>query len=198
MQINVNSPSTIRIKFTDVLPRLFKLYNSKGQLYFFRYLDGKTPRIKFNIPDVGTYTPDILIEVVSIKPIEIPEDLPILPPAERDRYKKSTVKYNPELLSSPAIIYTHKGLIEVGPKFYELPPTIQLFLLLHEEGHYFYKTEENCDLYALVNYFRMGYNRGMAYYALEKVLSKTPQNMQRIKKMFDKIQAYTGNFNSGT
>lgn len=197
MQVNVNSPSTIRIRFTETMPRLFKMFNSKGQLYYFRNLDGKTPRIKFNIPDPDTYTTEQPIEVVKVSKIEIPDKLPILPPAERDRLKKSEVKVNPTLKGTPARIFTETGLIEVSPEFLKLPPAIKLFLLIHEEGHYFYKSEEYCDLYALVNFIRMGYNRSTGYYALSRVLSRSEQNMKRIDEIFKQIQKYTGTFDPG-
>ncbi len=186
--LNVNSPCTVYIKFTGEQPKLFKLFNSKHGLYHFRYLNGKTPRIKFNIPDEGIYKGNVPFDVLKIVPIEIPDMYPELPSPERDRWKDVSMSYNPNLYDTPVRIFTETGLIETGPKYYEYPAPIRLFLLLHEQGHLFYKTEEYCDMWALVNYLRMGYNRSMAYYALSNILKNTPHNMYRLKCAFENIQ----------
>jgi hypothetical protein len=198
MQVKISKPSTVYISFKDT-PRLFKLSDSKGKLYYFRYTDGKVPRIKFNIPDAGTYTSDTDFKIEKIGDIEIP-DTPRLPPAERDRYKDEVIKFNPNLTDTPVRIFTDTtpAIIETSRSFYDLPDTIKLFLLLHEKGHQFYRTEKYCDLYALVNYLRMGYNRSMGYYSLIKVLRRSKQNIDRIKSMFDTINKHTGEpFNPG-
>lgn len=120
--------------------------------------------------------------------------MPRLPPAERDRVKDEVIKFNPNLTDSPARIFTEMtpAVIETSRGFYDLPDPIKLFLLLHEKGHQFYKTEKYCDLYAFVNYLRMGYNRSMAYYSLIKILRRTKENVDRIKKMFETISKSTG------
>jgi hypothetical protein len=196
MQISVNEPSTVYIHFTNGTPQTFKLYRN-GKLYYFRYLDGKVPRIKFNIPDVGNYTSETPFKVVKLAKIEVPDNLPKLPPAERDRIKPSIVKHNPDLKNTPARIFTDTGLIETGEIFPSLPEPIQKFLLWHEKGHFFYRSEHLCDLYALVNYLRQGYPRSMAYYALIKVLKRSKQNMQRVDEMMKQITNSTGSFDPG-
>lgn len=195
--LNVSSPCSVYIVFTEYPPKLFELFDNEGRLYYFRYLDGRTSRIKFNIPDKGFYTSDVPFRVDKIKNIEIPEKLPVLPEAERDRLKPVEVVYNPELENTPARIFTDTGVIEVGRRFDGLPQPIKLFLLLHEQGHLFYKSEEKCDLFALVNFLRMGYNRSTGYYALAQILRRSRQNIDRVKNIFDNIEQYTGAFDPG-
>lgn len=188
MQISVNSPTTFYIKFTKSMPRYFSLTDRKGKLYYFRYLDGKTPRIKINIPDSGTYTGNHDFEIVKQTGIEIPSDMPKLPPAERDRWHSNPdYIYNPDLKGTPARCFSEIGVIELSPQFYSFPKPIQEFIRLHEVGHFFYKTEEYCDLWALVNYLREGYNRSMAFYALNNILMKTPANVKRIEELINNI-----------
>jgi hypothetical protein len=170
------------------MPKLFLLCDADGNTYYFRYLDGKTPRIKFNIPDTGSYTGNVDYDIVKICSIEIPSTFPKLPPADRDRIKSTTVIYNPDLQGTPARIYTDSGVIEVGKRFLELIKPVQRFLLWHEKGHLFYSEEENCDMYALVNFLREGYNQSTGYYALSKVLKVSAQNIDRIKANFKNIQ----------
>lgn len=141
-----------------------------------------------------TYTCNVPFAIVKIVPVEIPA-LPSLPPPERDRYKgEPTIVYDPNWLVSPASNFTDDNLIVHGPAWMAYIPPIRLFIDLHEVGHFFYKTEEYCDEYAFVNFMRMGYNRSTAYYALAKVLKRSPQAVGRIKTIFQTIQKTTGEF----
>jgi hypothetical protein len=186
MQLNVNNPVTVYICFTNEMPRLFNLYDASGDKYYFRYLDGKTQRIKFNIPDPGIYKGENF-EVIKFVSIEIPTSFPRLPAPDRDRLKETTIKFNPHLNDTPCRIFTETGIIETGHFFYSLPKPIRLFLLLHEKGHFFYKDESNCDLYALINFIKMGYSRNMAYYALTTILKRSQSETKRMKNLLQYI-----------
>lgn len=188
MQLNINNPSTVFIQFVGNPPKYFCLYDEKKRVYYFRYLDGKTPRIKFNIPDAGMYESDKPFQVVKIVSIEHPDSYPDLPPAERNRWKEPTFVYNPNLIGTPARIYTDTGVIEHSPDYYKYPPPIRLCLDLHEMGHFLYSTEEYCDLFALVNFLRMGYNRSTMYYTLSTILSRSSQNLDRLKYLLTQIK----------
>lgn len=193
MQVIVNKPSTVYIRFLHEVPKKFELSNENGELYYMRYLDGKTPRIKFNIIDNGEYTGNYAFEVVKISDIEIPENLPSLPTPERDRIKPYKFVNNFSLVNTPARIFTGTGVIELSRQFYEYPKPIQEFIKLHEIGHFYYKTEEFCDLFALVNYLKSGGNRSMAFYSLSHVLKKTPNNLDRLKFLLHNIQKTQNN-----
>lgn len=192
--IHITSPSTVYISFPEEMPKLFVVTGSSGIVEYFRYLDGKTPRMKFNLPESDNYTTNVPVSVVKIVPVEIPP-LPSLPPPERDRYRgEPRIVYEPTWTISPASNFTEENLIVHGPGWKKLIPPIRLFIDLHEVGHFFYKTEEYCDLYAFVNFMRMGFNRSTAYYALDKVLKRSPQAMNRIKTIFQTIAKSTGEF----
>lgn len=185
MQVAVNSPVTIYIAFGGC-PRYFELRNAKGEIYYFRFPN--VPRIKLNIPDVGVYTGNIPFQVVKTTAIKTPDNYPQLPTPERNRWKTPKFIYDASLKGTPAICYSDEGVIAHSPEYYKFPPTLRLFIDLHEIGHFFYRTESYCDQWALTNYLRMGYNRCMAYYALYSLLSRTNENMERLEKIFDNIQ----------
>lgn len=171
------------------MPRLFELRDLAGQVYYFRYLDGKTPRIKFNIPDAGRYTGNVPFEVVKVASIEIPKRFPVLPKPDRDRWKPIKMKYNPKMnTTTPIRIFTDTGVVEYNDRFVSFIQPVQKFLIEHEKGHFFYSDEQNCDLYALVNFLRMGYNQSTAFYSLKNILSRTNENLQRLKAIFSNIQ----------
>lgn len=192
--LTVTKPVTVYIRFTQSVPKTFILYKEQydrpgeSNVYYFRKL-AFTPRIKMNIPDAGVYYSNTPFEVIKTVPIETPEMYPVLPPAERNRLKPITYKISDEIEGvTPARIFTDTGLIEVAPSFFKLPITVRLFLLLHEQSHFFYVTEQYCDMMAMVNFLRQGYNQSTAYYSLEDFLSRTKQNVERLKFMFNQIQ----------
>lgn len=217
--IKTKQPATVYIKFTGESPKKFMLTNSKGEVYFFRYLDGKTPRIKFNLVHPDSYKGNVNFEIVKVVPIEIPDMLPELPDYDRDRLKDFVIIDNPDL-AAPARVFTEEGVIERGRDFYKHAKPLRVFILLHEIGHFFYgvndldyvkasrmnkkdgeaylnqrrqQGEEKADTFALIHYLKMGYNRSMAYYALENILSKSSGNTERLKKLLHNIQKTQSN-----
>jgi hypothetical protein len=188
MQLNVNKPCSVYIKFTYTTPQRFALTNEYGKVYYFRILNGKYPRIKFNILHPGTYTGNVPFEVTKIGSVEYPETLPALPEPDRNRFKPFKIVDNFTLNGSPARIFTGEGIIERGRSFYDLPEPIRVFILLHEVGHFHYSKEEDADLFALVHYLKMGYNRSMAFYALSQVLKKSDRNLNRLRELLRNIQ----------
>jgi hypothetical protein len=186
--LRIDKPCTVYVRFRNPLPNLFTLTDEKGEYYFFRHLDGKTPRIKFNIPDPGIYTMNHPVDIVKITGIEIPDRLPTLPPAERSRYKGEPEIIIDENLDDMARNYTNENIIVFGKRWLALPWPIRLFIMLHEKWHFFYMTEEYCDLGALVDFLRMGYNRSTAFYALDHFLTNNALNRHRIKQLFNNIQ----------
>jgi hypothetical protein len=218
MQIEMKQPGTVYIHFLHEQPKKFVLTNERGNVYYFRYLTNSVPRIKINIVHPGLYRGNVPFKIVKIVPLEIPQNLPELPEPERNRFKPFNIVDNFSLQGTPARIFTHEGIIEKSREFYELPEPLRLFILLHEVGHFYYgvtekdkayaasipdgeqwlknkrdESEKKCDLFALVHYLKMGYNRSMAFYALSHVLKKSKANEQRLKSLLDNIQKTQNN-----
>ena len=218
--IKIKKPCTVYIKFTGANPNSFNLYSSKHGLYYFRNLEGKTNRIKFNICHEGEYNSQTPFEVVKVVPIEIPGTLPGFPKYERDEIKDFVITDNLDLTGSPARIFASKGIIERGREFYKLPKPVRVFILLHEIGHFFYginngdikkaeslnafeskdflrkkmfNSESKCDLFAMIHFLQMGYNRSTAYYSLNKILSRSQENINRVKNLISNIQKTQNN-----
>lgn len=186
--VKVNDPCTIYVKFLKEQPKTFILYSVDGDSYFFRYLDGRTPRIKLNIPDPGDYTGNVPFEVYKTTSIELPDKLQTLPPPERDRFKDDPDIVIDDTFDGLAMNDSNNGVVIVGSKWLELPKPMRYFILLHEKYHFFYLTEDYCDLGAMVDFLRSGYNRCTAHYALATVLSRTSENIRRVMRMLENIQ----------
>jgi hypothetical protein len=196
--MNITKPTTVFIRFLHSMPLKFVLSNELGEVVFFRYLDGKTPRIKFNVLEPGEYSGNVPFEVLKKEQLQKPFNLPSLPEPERNRRKDYVIIDNYSLGGTPARIYSQgydgngKPVIELSRKFYEYPKAIQDFILEHEKGHLLYSTEEKADLYALVKCLQKGHNRSMCFYALSHVLKKTPGNIERLKTLLNNIQKTQG------
>lgn len=214
--MQVSKPSTIYLSFPNGVPNTFKVYSDQHGLYFFRQLKGLTPRIKFNVCHAGNYKFNVPVKIEKVANIEIPSDLPGLPPYERQDIKDFVIVDNPNIPNgSPARVFVKEGRIERGRTFYNLIKPVRVFVLLHEIGHFFYgitqadidkansmgaaegekylrekrnDSEMKCDLFALIQFLRFGYNRSTAFYSLATVLNKSPDNVRRIKELLNNIQ----------
>lgn len=182
-------PSTIKVKFTRPLPERVNItfYNREGDIFFFRELGGKYDEIKVNIPMPGIYEIDNGY-IDEIKPIEISPIIKNIQLPEHERTPEQGIKTTftrNDSIYSPARIFRKSGRIEKGPKWYNLPYSLRLFILLHEHGHFYYRTEWKCDLFALYHFLKMGYNESSAIYSLTRILNENnPENKDRILKLF--------------
>jgi hypothetical protein len=180
----VDNPKTFFIEFNSPFPKKFEVYRNEN-LYFERFLDGKTGNIKFNIPDKGDYLFNIPVKNIKEKSIEIPDLNIPLPPFERNRIKDFRIITNRSLTGSPLRVFTMEGIVERSPIFFTYPIPNRIFLLLHEVAHFWYKTEKYCDLLALLIFISWGYNISTAIYCLTNILSEHPMNDERIKYIYD-------------
>jgi hypothetical protein len=128
-----------------------------------------------NLPFNGFYSFSgfgfVLMETTSL----IYSDIKInLPEPERNAQSFGISKVSIDNLStSPARIAVDKNLVILNPKFFKYPVEIRFFILLHELGHYFYKTEWKCDQYAAHHFLKMGLNPSQAFASLAGVLHET-------------------------
>ena len=84
-------------------------------------------------------------------------DRPSLPKPERGhkmKCSKIVITDNPNKASTDP----KTGLIILDKKISKKPRAELLFILLHEKGHTFYKSEYKCDFYAASKMLDLGYN----------------------------------------
>lgn len=183
-KIHIKEPSTLLMRkhrFTKGVTIL----NEKGQCVYKRPLLGHADNFNVNLPSAGTYYfgQDLIVrDRLHLVPNKVRFSLP---EPERNRYKPFKIEFNEKLKGTPARIFTNEGVIEIGKQYYQYSPPTRLFILLHELGHYFYKTEWKTDMFALYYYMKLGYNKSQAFYSLSKVLHPSPRNMDRITRLFN-------------
>ena len=169
--------------------KAFKLFHN-GDIWIDRILPKDTKEINAYCMFDGEYSSPNEFDVVETKPLIQEENTIKLYTRERERERPIKIQFNANLTGTPARIFTNRNpaVIEVGERFYSYPPPVRMFILLHEYGHMFYKTEHKTDCYALKKYLQMGLPPSMAFYALAKVLHDTPANEARIKKLFTELK----------
>jgi len=79
----------------------------------------------------------------------------------------------------------NRGIIEYDRNAAEkLPQQIWEFIKRHELAHYFYDDEDLADLWALYKFAEDGYSMSQAENALVHVLDHSPDNVNRIMKLY--------------
>lgn len=184
MTFHVEEPQTIEFKTRpgDLLKIHFA---GSGQLYHLQICEKQTTKVKF--PEADKFTSNCPA-IGATSGIEKPKNIE---PDKQDRYfnpRLFHIVFNPKLNGSPAQIYYEIGRCEVGPKFQTLPYQVQKFILEHEKAHCFYSNEFSCDKWALNSYLQQGFNATQAFIALDQYLSKAPENIKRIKAVYNQLK----------
>lgn len=150
----------------SVNPRLKPFYFKKNP---------NCDKVFFNLLK-GIYTTDNA--VARVKPlVYLPPKLP-RPERRTKAPKKLTifVGENPNKCS----INRHNGKILIDDRLTFMPLPFIHFILFHELGHYFYKTEYKADIYAAAKMLKIGYNPTQVMYAQYLMLSDHQRARKRI------------------
>lgn len=155
-----------------------------------RQLPGKCDIVNAYCLFDGDYYSPNSFDVVESKPLTNEGNTIELYEKERERQRPIVIQYVAGLTDTPARIFTGRNpaVIEIGDRFYSYPLPVRMFILLHEYGHLFYKSEHKTDCYALKKYLEMGLPPQMAYFALANVLHSSPQSDFRIRKIFEELK----------
>lgn len=197
MKVKIARPCTIYLSYPDI--KVIHVRDGKNHVYFKRKIDGVLPLNKgifnnayVNIPDTGEY--DITVNGKSDFKIDY---LPLqksflgcnMPAKERNRLRPYHIVLNKSMSGTPARINTHYGVIEVSPRFMTLPLYSQRFIIQHEIGHFFYRTEEYCDMYAARVLLDRGYNPSEILNTMKEVFRRSPLAIKRIHDMFINLRS---------
>lgn len=151
-----------------------RVYKQGKPFYFKDNLRGGVA--EFNLPP-GNYETDNNI-LPRVRPvIFLPEKLP---PPERNIPRPK--KFKVIICKNPnkCTIELPTGRIFLDKKFSQGNEVQVKFILAHELGHYLYKSEHLCDLYANNMLLKMGYNPSQ----LVKTQNKTLSNRAHPRKCF--------------
>lgn len=188
MVIRIIEPTRIRVILTNC-PESFALF-SNGKIYYQRDLKGDRNELQLNINDPGTYTTKNDIKEIEYLPRKkFTCYILSLPAPEKNIEKKPLFYvYKKDIGGTPARIDVSTGEVQYSDFFLSLPKPIQDFIILHEIGHNYYKTETLADSYALYHYMQNYGNPSQAFYALAKVFKHPEYQSERIYNLFDNIK----------
>lgn len=120
----------------------------------------KSGNVDFNLPP-GEY--QIINAEYRGEPIKykcpilpLPEKLNIFPKLEALKLEITDYAYG-EVINKAAVCVPNNELF-LNEEFFLIPSPHRLCLLAHEMGHYFYKTEYKCDLFAIRHLIKYGLN----------------------------------------
>jgi len=166
---------------------VIEVYDNRGlPFYFFKNPQMQT--IKFNLI-AGKYYCENDLKLLQ-KPLRY--EPPKLPKFEKRRIIHDNIEFRVEPNPNKASIDISKGLIIIDNKYFnEIETPFCNFLLFHELGHYYYKTEYKCDLFSAFNMLIRGFNPTQCYYANSICLSdRQSERKQILFNYLKKIKVY--------
>ena len=105
----------------------------------------------------------------------------------RPRKFKFILKENPNKCS----IFLEKGVIIFDKDLWESLSNLQRkFVLLHEYGHYYYKSEVKCDIFAKHHLLKLGYNKSQIAAIDFHILGNSEHSISRKLESFNAIKNY--------
>lgn len=151
-----------------------------GRLFYYRGKNAKNDFPYFNLPKGEYFIEKGKIEKAGSPVIFI---TPELPKAERIiplPYKgiKVIKKDIPDKARVSRYEDERKAVMIFSPVFFQSKPFLA-FAIGHEFGHYRYKTESYCDLFAAAQMLRNGYNPSQIYIGCHLTLSRSNHAEER-------------------
>lgn len=190
MYFEISTPKLVKIEL-EKPTRFFEIYRN-GKKYYSRNFCTPQKKFEFNINDIGNFYSDNKGKYTFADRKIFSCKINQLPPIEKETPTAKVVAiFNPTLTGTPARIDVKQNPIrlEYSKEFLTYPKPIQDFILLHELGHHYYKTERYADQYALYHYINYQYgNPSQAFYALVNIFKNPEYQQERIKSILDKIK----------
>ncbi len=186
--LKIEKPCTVIVKFSGSVNDSPWKVSTRSNVFHFRDIKDNLGEVKISFPFPGYFYSNKEIAEIKIVPLETRDIFDKIPKPERDYSPDSIYIEKVEgLTTTPARTWAKEGYMQTGEKFDELPSQVKFFILLHELGHQKFFTEWKTDLFALAHFLRLGYNESQAFYALTRVLNRNPDNVERIKKLYNII-----------
>lgn len=160
---------------------LVAIYTDEGAPFYIFKRKGHA--VQFNLPKGRYMCDDDTFKKLS-SPINY--KIPKLPAPERIINRPHQIQIvwanNPNKCS----IVLEKGLIICDPSFRIKSRQEQEFVMYHELGHYLYKSEHLCDLYATAQMLDKGYNPSQCVFSINGCLSDASATRKKIVANFQK------------
>jgi hypothetical protein len=166
------------INILGINPLSISVFDEQGKLFFRPFTN------EFNLPK-GNYSINSNFEFC--EPIKYKKI--ILPKRERNIPFPKNFKVIQRPNKNKCSIYYEIGLIVFDPNFYNSLNQFQhYFVCAHEIGHYFYKTEKYCDLFAAKKMIQNGYNATQILAGCDITLNNSKTSFERKKYLLKHLK----------
>lgn len=147
------------------------VFEENGDLFYSHFFEKPT---KFNLPS-GVF--EIVGNFVQLdKPIKY--SLPKLPKPE----KRLRIPPRIDLLigdnPNKATIFVNRHKVIIDDEIIKAGRVVRTFVLCHEVGHYYFKTEWKCDRFATIQMLKMGFNPSQ----IQQAIADTLKDFHRLEK----------------
>jgi hypothetical protein len=146
----------------------------RGELFYY-HKGNEKGKFYFNLPK-GIYQSEG--EIYKLKK-PIVKHLPKLPKREVFYKIPKKVKVIITKNKNKCSIDLRKNTIYLDPEISKKGYSELTFVLFHEIGHYYYKTEEKCDLFAARKMLEMGFNPSQCGLSINNTLSDYSQERKK-------------------
>jgi hypothetical protein len=160
------------------------IYDTKGNIFYEKsnkLSDKSKGKLHFNLPK-GIYTTDNVLTKTKLRKY----NLPTLPRPEKNNKLPERIKLLIQDNPNKASISIRDNYIKLDKSIVDKGKLNFTFVLLHEIGHYFYKTESKCDAFAVNEMLKLGFNPSQiaktSFNCLDNVTSR-----ERIKEHFKHV-----------
>jgi len=163
-----------------------KVIDKKGRTEYERIFQKLVKEANFNLPNEGIY--QLITDGKGAIMGTLKKNIaPFLMPSPQRNLPKKVSFARFDSNKSPAKVNVRTGTIYTSQMFDNLEPYQKRFILDHEVGHLFFDSENFADLYATKSQLDKGYNLTQCLNTLRKVLTASPERIQRIRYIFDKV-----------
>lgn len=154
------------------------IYAPDGTLFYQRDNGGRKPLV-FTLPKGAYFAPDNVRQIPARK-----RKLPALPKPEREIPLPDTFSIRFAENPNKCTIFLNHGLIVMDQTLSdEISHTERMHIIFHEIGHYFYKSEHKCDIFAAHCMLILGYNTSQAWQPNFSILRNDKSGVSRKKKV---------------
>jgi hypothetical protein len=195
--------ATVKFNINTINPFfIYIVSNTSKDVLYYRLIDNEKRSFAINLPLIVDNATLCIkgTEIGIVLPIIVPLKKRVIPVEMQAEVERSfslndiVVQHVDSIPHTPARIFTsgeRKGTIQINDEaFNEMSQPTRLFILLHELGHYYFKTEALADKFALHTFLNMGYNYSSALAALTNVLSKQDSGLERILEQSDTLKEF--------
>ena len=159
------------------------IYDAKRRKLFYSHTGNANGEFFFNLPRGEFLTENKLIALKEPLPVSLPK----LPRPEKENVFPRSVKIKIEKNPNKASIWIDSHSIQVDPQIFKRTLPEIVFILFHEAGHYLYKDESKCDLYAVHEMLKRGYNPSQCYFAIHNALGDYTSSLERKECIHKKL-----------